>query len=135
MPLNFNSNQHSQSTRISDPLKAKHASSLLRSLNRNPSQPLPQPLPQPHLLQQSTIVIESPTIKYKPSDKIESQENNPKDNGVYPVSLYNKQTRLHENFEQSIRRRNDTFYYVSFRRVSLKIINIVFSNLYLFFLT
>ena len=37
---------------------------------------------------------------------------------VYPISLYNTQLKQHENFMKSIRQRNDTFYYVSFRRVS-----------------
>ena len=40
---------------------------------------------------------------------------------VYPISLYNTQTKQHEGFMKSIRQRNDTFYYVSFRRVIIQI--------------
>lgn len=41
-------------------------------------------------------------------------EKNPNNN--YPVSLYSTQNRRFENFARSVRQRNDTFYYVSFRR-------------------
>jgi hypothetical protein len=34
----------------------------------------------------------------------------------YPVSVYDTQSRLYENFARTVRTRDDTFYYVSFRR-------------------
>lgn len=34
----------------------------------------------------------------------------------YPVSLYDTQSRLYENFARTVRTRQDTFYYVSFRK-------------------
>ena len=34
----------------------------------------------------------------------------------YPVSIYDTQTKRYEKFSQSVRKRNDTFYYISFRR-------------------
>lgn len=34
----------------------------------------------------------------------------------YPISLYDTQTQKHEDFANSVRQRNDTFYFVSFRR-------------------
>lgn len=37
----------------------------------------------------------------------------------YPISLYDTQARIHEQFANSVRQRNDTFYLLSFRRVSL----------------
>ena len=45
------------------------------------------------------------------------KKNQPNKNEIYPVSLYSVQNRKYENFARSIRQRNDTFYYVSFRRV------------------
>lgn len=35
----------------------------------------------------------------------------------YPVSVYDVQLRLYENFARTVRTHDDTFYYVSFRRV------------------
>ncbi len=43
-------------------------------------------------------------------------ENKQKLNTNYAISLYNRQNGRYENFAKSIRQRNDTFYYVSFRR-------------------
>ena len=37
---------------------------------------------------------------------------------TYPVSVYDTNVRAHEKFTESVRKRNDTFYYISFRRVS-----------------
>jgi hypothetical protein len=36
----------------------------------------------------------------------------------YPVSVYNKKSKTKENFDRIIRQRNDTSYYLSFRRVN-----------------
>lgn len=47
----------------------------------------------------------------------------------YPISLYDTQTRKHEQFANSVRQRNDTFYFLSFRRVSDSNICIYFSYL------
>ena len=54
--------------------------------------------------------------------QVPSKREEDPDKKVYPLSLYNTQTKQHENFMKSIRQRNDTFYYVSFRRVSLRIL-------------
>ena len=43
-------------------------------------------------------------------------DNKQKLNTNYAVSLYNRQNGRYESFAKSIRQRNDTFYYVSFRR-------------------
>ena len=52
------------------------------------------------------------------------------DREVYPVSVYDTQSRLYENFARTVRSRDDTFYYVSFRRVSLKYLSELIRHLY-----
>lgn len=39
------------------------------------------------------------------------------DRNIYPVSIYDTQSRLYENFARTVRTRDDTLYYISFRRV------------------
>lgn len=50
------------------------------------------------------------------------------DKEIYPISLYDTQSRLYENFARTVRTRDDTLYYVSFRRVRKKSI-IFYKNL------
>jgi len=61
--------------------------------------------------------------KTAPSRRLRSAGNNrlqeTKTVKDYPVSLYNTQSRLYENFARKVRTRDDTFYYVSFRRVCI----------------
>lgn len=45
----------------------------------------------------------------------------------YPLSIYDTQYTKHESFTRSIRQKNDTFYYISFRRVN--ILNLMINNL------
>lgn len=51
------------------------------------------------------------------------------DKEIYPISLYDTQSRLYENFARTVRTRDDTLYYVSFRRVRKKI-NYFFIKIY-----
>jgi hypothetical protein len=76
----------------------KQSSSLFRNLNRNPQKrTLPSDLkPSPQSIQESSL------SKHKLAE--------------YPISVYNVQNSRHETFAKSIRQRNDTFYYISFRR-------------------
>jgi hypothetical protein len=76
--------------------------------------------------------FEDATVKYVNEKRIVSQlnnDNNKKEErkyfnrkeessneGVYPMSLYSTQTKQHESFMKFIRQRDDTYYYVSFRR-------------------
>ena len=50
---------------------------------------------------------DSPIIRKRDSNK----------NKEYPVSLYDNQYTKYESFTRSVRQKNDTYYYVSFRRV------------------
>ena len=49
-------------------------------------------------------------------ERATEKNSNPKTQD-YPVSLYNTQSILYENFARTIRKRNDTFYYISLRKV------------------
>ncbi|CAF0724673.1 unnamed protein product [Brachionus calyciflorus] len=69
---------------------SKFTSSLLRNLKNNKNQ-------------------EIPTLKRKDLNR----KNN---NQEYPLSIYDTQNSKHESFTRSVRQKNDTFYYVSFRR-------------------
>lgn len=91
------------------------SSSLLRNLNRNSNQQETKPV-KLGILPMRSYKKKSLNMN-KESTKEESMH--PKNKQVYPVSLYDTQNRKHESFANSVRQRNDTFYYVSFRRVSL----------------
>jgi hypothetical protein len=72
--------------------------------------------------QAATATAAAATITLKDETKVDPKKQ------VYPISLYNTQTKQYENFMKSIRQRNDTFYYVSFRRVSYKYFLLVSSS-------
>lgn len=58
-------------------------------------------------------------VRKQVSDRIVAAASTPTPT-TYPVSVYDTNVRAHEKFTESVRKRNDTFYYVSFRRVSVE---------------
>lgn len=57
--------------------------------------------------------------RFKARDKRKSLKKLDDRSSEFPVSLYHTQSRLHENFARRIRTNKSTFYYVSFKRVSV----------------
>jgi hypothetical protein len=89
----------------------KYTSSLLRNLNRN--QNLFESNSNNIRHDQQRLSSESNSILDRSN---QLNDNKQKLNTNYAVSLYNRQNIRYESFAKSIRQRNDTFYYVSFRR-------------------
>lgn len=96
----------------------KYSSSLLRTINNHLQKPTNDVYQR--IFDQSTldpVASSRDSVKSKIiNTNVNKNEQNSKQ--IYPLSLYNTQHKKYESFTKSIRQRNDTNYYVTFRRVS-----------------
>lgn len=90
----------------------KYSASLLKNLNRNNG----GVKTRPRFIEEARDRAKSARPSNEPQPKQPSEQKQEE----YAISLYDTQTHKHESFANSVRQRNDTFYFVSFRRVRKK---------------
>lgn len=92
-------------------------------MNRDPSKALFKPTDNNGNVRgkevKPTLIETNARVKNSNSNN-ENSNSKQKQTAEYPVSLYDTQNRKYESFANSVRQRNDTFYFVSFRRVNFR---------------